>query len=236
MNIQPKYWLILYIVFCVTNILAEFIDNHYLVFATKPLLLVFLSFYFYTSTLNTPSRFRRYILLGLILSIVGDTTLMFVENPPYWKNFFLLGLGSFLLTHIFYLLAFLNYPSNQKGLVQKKTFLIIPFIIFLIANNFILWDGIEAAMKIPVLVYSTTIVLMALSCLNLNQKITLHAWQQLFLGVMLFVVSDTIIGLNKFNAPIPYARLLIMLFYLVGQYFIVTGSILINNNRYSKNE
>ena len=53
----------------------------------------------------------------------------------------------------------------------------------------------------------------------------------LFAGAFLFMISDTIIALNKFKSAdlnIPFARIWIMSLYILGQFFIVMASAKIN--------
>ena len=157
----------------------------------------------------------------------GDTFLMFVENEPPRPQFFLYGLGSFLFTHICYFLAFINYPSSKTGFVKKQPLWILPCILFFFANLYTLWSGIPAAMKIPVVVYSGAIVLMAIGALNLREKASTQVFQWIFVGAIFFVISDSLIGLNKFRGEdfqIPLVRLLIMGFYLSGQFLMAKGA------------
>jgi uncharacterized membrane protein YhhN len=42
-------------------------------------------------------------------------------------------------------------------------------------------------------------------------------------GAVLFVLSDSLLAINKFHHPFPEAGLLIMLIYIMAQLFIVTG-------------
>jgi len=212
-------------IFCLVNIFAEaskFID---LIFATKPLLLIFLSLWFFLETRSDSSRFTRYILGGFIFSIFGDTFLMFNENGAGGEIFFLLGLGSFLITHLFYVAAFLEYRKSEVGFVGQNKWLFLPFFLFLLMNTAFLWKGIPVDMKIPVVVYSSAIVAMTMSCLNLKTKVSSQSFQILFGGVLLFLISDTFIGINKFHTTLPYARILIMIPYLLGQFFIAQGAV-----------
>ena len=59
-------------------------------------------------------------MMALVFSVGGDTLLMFVEGDPGRPQFFLFGLASFLVAHIFYLIAFAKYPSDQLGLINRK--------------------------------------------------------------------------------------------------------------------
>jgi len=215
----------LFCIFSLVNIIAEARASINLIFVTKPALMILLSLWFYVQVKEKFNRFTRYILGGFIFSIFGDTLLMFNENGVGGDIFFLLGLGSFLVTHLFYIAAFLDYKKEEIGFVSRNKWLFLPFSIFLIMNTAFLWEGISIDMKIPVIIYSAAIVGMSMSCLNLKTKIPKEVFQILFGGVLLFLISDTFIGLNKFHTPLPFARILIMIPYLLGQYFIGKGAI-----------
>lgn len=224
---MKKSLLYLFLLVFVTNLIAEASQIRWLIYLSKPLLMTTLAAYFYMATKANFQKFEKYIFWGLLFSIAGDTFLMFVEGGSKGDLFFILGLGSFLVTHVFYLLAFLNYPSSEKGWIRQKPWLALPFLIlFAFMMNF-LWGGIPPDLKIPVVVYSATIITMALGASNLKTKMPNAAYQLLFLGAMLFVVSDSFIALNKFKAAevqLPYPRLLIMLFYVSGQWLMVEGA------------
>ncbi len=219
---------ILFILTCIINLAAEAISSRELIYLSKPLLMVFLSLFFYFATRNKFTTFAKFILLGFIFSIGGDTLLMFVENESDKQEFFLYGLVSFLITHICYLIAFLKWPSEIPGFVATRKWLALPFLLFLIGNCAFLWPGIPADMKIPVVVYSSVIILMTVACLNLKSKLLPNTFWLLFAGVLLFVCSDSIIAFNKFKTPLEYARLMIMPLYLAGQYLIALGAIKAN--------
>ncbi len=187
-----------------------------------------LGYYFYTQSEALPPLFRKWLLLGLLFSIGGDTLLMFVENGPDREHFFLLGLASFLITHLCYLQAFRSYPSQAIGWVRRHPWVLLPFLLFLIGNTAFLWPDLPADKKIPVALYSTAIIAMTIAGVNLAGKIHPLAYQLLLAGILLFVCSDSLIALNKFKSSqlsIPYPRLSIMICYLVGQYLIVLGSL-----------
>jgi len=228
----PKILLIIFSILVAINLYAEWSDWKQLIFFSKPLLLTTLSLYFFLATQKNPSTFRNLILVGLIFSIAGDIFLMFVENDPESQQYFLFGLASFLITHICYLFAFIKFPSEQKGWLTKRPWVVILFIVFLIGNMMFLWSDIPDPMRLPVLIYSITIVSMTMTCLNLANKIPSVLFKILFIGVLFFVLSDNIIALNKFKSnqlSIPYPRLLIMSFYLLGQYLICTSCVRLNH-------
>jgi uncharacterized membrane protein YhhN len=48
---------------------------------------------------------------------------------------------------------------------------------------------------------------------------------QFIAGALLFVISDSLLAINKFYKPLPFAALFIMLTYCAAQYFIVRAFI-----------
>ncbi|MCB0642500.1 MAG: hypothetical protein KDC44_12710, partial [Phaeodactylibacter sp.] len=115
-------WAGLYLVLCLANLSFEWLENQNGIFATKPLLMITLALYFVRSV-QEGSRTRQFVLIAILFSIAGDTLLMFTEQEAGGPLFFLLGLAAFLITHIFYSLAFLNIRSLPQGQLRKQPLL-----------------------------------------------------------------------------------------------------------------
>lgn len=223
MNIKPL--LLLFGVIAITEIYAEITNNIQLIYIIKPLLLISLSLFYYQSIRLEKNQFSTMIFFGLTFSIGGDTFLMFQGS-----QFFIAGLGCFLITHIFYTIAFLNFKKNKLGLLASKKWLIIPFLLYLAMLLSYLWPDLND-MKVPVLIYATVICLMAITAINLKTKLPSNIFYILFLGIMLFMFSDTIIALNKFKSDvleIPYSRIIIMSTYIIAQLLIALSTIKAN--------
>jgi uncharacterized membrane protein YhhN len=77
----------------------------------------------------------------------------------------------------------------------------------------------------PVMVYATVICTMLLCSLHIFLKVNKPANILYLLGAALFVLSDSLLAINKFYQPFAFAGILIMLTYCAAQYFIVTGFI-----------
>ena len=228
---KKNIWVALFGIDVALNLYAEGIQNIPLIYASKPLLMIFLGLHFY---FNKPSRhsYGKFILIGLVFSFLGDTFLMFRESGAQNQQFFLLGLGSFLITQLSYFIAFWKY-SKGTGFVKKNRWIALLFLLFLAVNSTFLLPDLPAAFKVPVLVYSTIITLMVISCLNLYKEIPFSIFKFLMVGVLLFLCSDTLIGLNQFKKEaiqIPFPRLLIMVTYLLAQFLIIKGSIILLKN------
>ncbi|MFK7933117.1 MAG: lysoplasmalogenase [Saprospiraceae bacterium] len=215
----------LFFLLAAVNLTAEYYQQELIIYLTKPLLVSTLAVYFLLQTHGRRGTSERFIVYGLFFSVLGDTLLMFVENGAGNDLLFALGLGSFLITHVFYVLAFHAYQSMKNGFLQREKWWVMPFFTYLFINTFILYPDVPTELKIPVVIYSCTITLMALSAFNLKGFFPKDGFPWLLAAVLLFVFSDTIIGWNKFKTAtitIPHARLLIMIPYLASQYLLVT--------------
>lgn len=211
--------LILFGIDALIHLVALILDWQEVIFISKPLLLVFLSLYFYNATKTLQHSFYRFILVGLIFSIGGDTFLMTTHEYA-----FVAGLGCFLVTQICYSIAFIRFPDFKRGLLAKKLAWILPFALYYTGLMYYMWDNL-GDFKIPVLIYSAVLMFMALMALNLKGRIPNTIFRFLFIGVLLFLISDSIIALDKFQSTqlsIPFSRLLIMSTYIVSQYLIAT--------------
>jgi uncharacterized membrane protein YhhN len=223
---MKKLLLQLFLLLGATNLAVEAGNFQWGIFLTKPLLLTTLSLWFYLSIKDRFDAFSRWMLAGFVFSIGGDTLLMFVEGGG--EHFFLLGLGSFLAAHLCYISAFLKYPGWKDGRVNRKPLLLLPLLIFLVVFSWFLWNDLPAAFKVPVLVYSSVITGMATAAMNMGGRVSAKVARLLLAGALLFVLSDSLIALNKFKGEmlvIPQVRVLIMATYLAGQFLLAKGGV-----------
>lgn len=207
------------------NIIAVLAQWQTVIYLTKPLLMTSLAFWFFINTKDNTTTLTRYIFTGIIFSIAGDTFLLFVNRNP---NFFLLGLGSFLITHLFYILAFNKFPDPVKGIVTKKKWLVLPVFIYLISFLTYLWNDMPITFKIAVTIYGGIISLMVISAVNIKRRVSANLSNYIILGAILFVFSDSIIAVEKFKTIDISSNIMgfiIMTTYLFSQYLIAKNCI-----------
>jgi uncharacterized membrane protein YhhN len=220
----------IYLILSLAHLYASHSQSETLILVTKPLLLTLLSLWFYLSSRPLDHTFKRFVLLGLVFSVGGDTLLMLVENGPRLEVFFLLGLGSFLIAQLSYMYAFISYPGAKRGDIARRPWMGVFFLLYLIGILGGLWSDIPSGMKVPVVIYAMAIVSMATAAFNLRGLVLREYFLGLMAGVLLFVVSDSCIAINKFGQPLPYARLLIMSTYLLGQLLIAWNAYQISSS------
>lgn len=182
---------------------------------TKPLILVSLIMFFWTKSKHLPKGVRNIMLLALLFSLTGDILLMFVDKAA---NFFIGGLIAFLLAHIMYILVFLKK--------RNKTISPLPIIIILLVYAIGIFYMIEGGlddMQIPVLLYLTVILTMVVMASLRKGKVSNKSYNLVFIGALFFVISDSVLSINKFYQSFASAGLIIMFTYTLAQYLIVMG-------------
>ena len=194
----------------------------WLTILTKPALISTLALWFWVSSTKHSGKIRNLFLLGLVMSISGDVFLMFKGPSP-----FLLGLSSFLIAHLFYIISFYHIPSFNKGLVFKYPLSALPVVLFLGIFLTIVFPNVPNTLRIPVLIYSLVIALMVVSAINVGKRTSPIAARTILIGAVLFLLSDSILACEKFEVfsldKAVILRLTVMTTYLTGQYFLARG-------------
>ncbi len=187
-----------------------------LTFAMKPLLLLPLLMLVMSSKGIVG---KTLLVLALCFSWAGDTLLLLVYKSSI---FFLLGLAAFMLAHILYIVLF-RLKAPYKAISTKWNVALLSLIgLYLVILLYILNPGL-GEMKIPVMVYAVVISYMLLNAVWASRAMQSRPANQLILGAVSFVVSDSILAINKFHTPFDAASFLIMVTYLFAQYSIVSA-------------
>jgi uncharacterized membrane protein YhhN len=220
MNKQANTLKILFWINASIHIASIILDIEWLKFITKPLLMILLAAYFHFAVQR--NDFTRWIMFAIIFSFGGDVALMFQHIAPIY---FILGLSSFLIAHLFYSYGMAKYPNFNQGYLMKNKWIALPLLIYCGGLVSFLWSSL-GAMTLPVVIYSLVIMLMGLSGVNMSGRLNTTAATYIIIGAILFILSDSVIALNKFKSDdlsIPMPSLIIMVTYILGQFFIVEG-------------
>lgn len=195
-------------------IIGSYGSIHYL---AKPLLIPALITLLLYTRLSVPGK--TWLLAGLFFSWMGDVFLLFEKE---YATFFIFGLASFLITHVFYIIFFLRISSPERSLFKKLPFLLLLVPVYGIALVWFLYPKL-GDLKLPVMVYAAMICTMLLCSLHVFNKINSPANRWYVAGALLFVSSDSLLAVDKFYQQFSFANVLIMLSYCAAQFAIVRG-------------
>jgi uncharacterized membrane protein YhhN len=186
--------------------------NHYQIgiFITKPLIMISIMIFYFLKTQNKRNLQDILILIAFLFSMLGDTFLMFQG-----EKYFMFGLGSFLIAHLFYIFVFSRNRLKMNLLARVFLFAFSLIMLFVLKNN------VNKSLLIPIIVYMITITIMSITAAERNAN--LGSYRLVLIGAILFVLSDSLIAINEFVNPIPFSTLLIMGTYVLAQYLIAVG-------------
>ncbi len=159
----------------------------------------------------------RAALLALAFSLAGDVIM------ELGRNYFVFGLGAFLVAHVFYLIAFLAPDSARK----LHLVVAIPFAAWGIGMAVFVWPGLGfKGMTVPVVIYMAVLTtMMWRSVARAHEKPTRAEWA-IIIGAVLFGLSDSLIAIRDFHAPFDWSQYGILTIYWAGQAAIALGFIL----------
>lgn len=203
--------LIAFITVSILNIIFNYRNNLKGIYLTKPLIMPLLILYYITLTQNI-----NFIIIGaLIFGFLGDVFLL--DS----KNHFTKGLLSFFCGHILYIVAF-YFNFTIKG-VKGFCFAFIIFYLFyalLLVKELFAYLG---SMKILGTMYMSTIMVMSfISLLMMLQSFTINT-VLIFLGSIIFIISDSVLAFDTFKEKYAYSGVIIMSTYITAQFLIIVG-------------
>jgi uncharacterized membrane protein YhhN len=150
--------------------------------------------------------------LALALSTLGDILL---DLDP--ERLFVFGLGSFLVAHLVYIFLFVRNRRRTIILGTPRLLLAVLVLMYSIGISAWLLPSL-GGLIVPVAIYMCAITAMVVSAILARFS---NPW--IVVGAILFLISDSLLAVNKFKTPVPYRDFLVWTTYYVGQYGIAIG-------------
>lgn len=188
---------------------------HWLHWLCKPLATLLIFTMVWRTTRPVSNAYRRYVLIGIAFCLLGDILLMLPQN------LFVPGLLSFLLAHGMFIAAF---SSDVRFAARWWPWLVC--LLFDAGMVALLWPGIAAMLRAPVLVYVMVLATMTGQALGraswLRARGDARAASARFagLGAVLFMISDSLLAWDRFRAALPWAALYILTTYYAALWLI----------------
>ncbi|NQU66523.1 MAG: lysoplasmalogenase [Candidatus Marinimicrobia bacterium] len=200
--------LILTLISTAIHIRAEYAGPRILVYIFKPLMTILIILIAVIQPGSQPDIYRYAIITGLVFSLAGDIFLMFPDTR------FLSGLVSFLIAHLAYIFAF------TWGIGFGLTLYIALPLVVVGGQMFRYLSPGLGKMKLPVLVYLAAIIVMAWQGWE-HWEINVQWYTMLAaIGALFFVVSDSLIAINRFRFQFKSARAWVLVTYMIAQLLI----------------
>ena len=195
-------------------------------FYTKTLLVPVLLIAIFNASKDTKHRRSRTIgNLAFFFCFLGDLLLL---NADTDSSYFIAGLSSFLVAHLFFIIFFYRlkpFSDKYRLYLFAWSFLIFGYVAFLL---FLIWSGVSRQnMEAPVAAYGFILGCMLLTAVNSsnNKSIKRLSVRYFIPGALLFVISDSILALNKFAITTSYGSITVMVTYASAIFVLALGMI-----------
>lgn len=189
-------------------------------YVSKPLLMPVLLIWFLLQAGVMRPRLKGLVAAALIFSWLGDIFLMLEAKNSL---FFMLGLGAFLLAHVCYIFFFYRLMHHLG--TQIKTWIAIFLLAYYGFLLYLLTPHLDGLLW-PVRIYGLVISVMLLLAAQFAFAGIGRAGREMAIGALLFVLSDSVLAINKFYYSFNAAGAIVMLTYGLAQLFIIGGILL----------
>nr|MDO8115433.1 lysoplasmalogenase [Candidatus Sigynarchaeota archaeon] len=186
-----------------------------MVVASKPLLVpCIIGFYIDMAAVVNPL-----IIIALAFGCGGDVFLLWKKTS---EKAVLFGLLSFMIGHVFYIIAFAG-TTGFAGWQWWFALLVIPYVLvaFLI---FTLLKKDFGKMKAPATVYMGVLLAMSVFALSRGFAVTGPGFWLVWLGSLSFIVSDALLAVEQFKLKHEILNhVIVMATYIAAQLLIAAG-------------
>jgi uncharacterized membrane protein YhhN len=210
------------ILFALVDWYAALTENRKLLLIAKPAVVIFMMLWSYM--VSGWQGGMLWFGLGLVFSLGGDVALLFSAR---W---FLLGLSSFLVAHIMFIIGF-NVPIPEFSPISAAIAIIVGVtgarLLRAIRAGVARMPGAKTMMP-ATLVYGTALCLMLLSAFLtfFNSAWSDSASLCAASGAALFFTSDSMLSYDRFVKKLDHARFWVHLTYHLGLFGIITGALI----------
>jgi uncharacterized membrane protein YhhN len=207
----------LFITIGIINVVAVTVNLEFVNLLSKPLIMVSLVGYYWTQAAKSDYLF----ITAMLFCWAGDVLLMYQQA----EIFFMLGLTSFLIGHVLYIFAYRKFRFRESInllLPTQKIRYALPIILAGTGLVTVLYPFL-GGLKVPVMIYALVITIMTLQALFRFGFTNTRSFALILIGALLFMTSDSLLAINKFMTPLPFASLCIMATYIAAQFLIVEG-------------
>ncbi len=149
--------------------------------------------------------------LGLAFSTAGDVLL---DLDPRWFAF---GLGAFLLAHLTYIYLFTR--NRTAGIRLRPPHIAAVLLILIYSVMLSIWIVPSVGgLAVPEVLYVCALTTMVCTAILARFR---RPW--VAVGAILFLISDTLLAINKFKTPVPLRDYVVWTTYYLGQCGIALG-------------
>jgi len=216
---QKRIFLYFFFLVAAAEILIQVLNRQDFNLFVKPLIVLSLAIFY----LQNSETKNRLFVMALFFCWLGDVFLLFDHlNELYFMG----GLGSFLIAHILLIFLYGKIKSTTGNGFNGPQKARVSFPVILAGTGLIsiLYPTL-GALKVPVIIYASALMIMVLQSIYRYGFTSSKSFWNVCIGALFFMLSDSLLALNKFYQPIANAGIWVIVTYMAAVYFIVSGAI-----------
>lgn len=184
-------------------------------FISKPLVILLLFSYYYANKTGDNKKKHVWVFLGLTSFLIGD--LLIINHT----NIVFLGLSLFFFSigKVFFCFKFSHKKDFDVLRVVPFSIIMFVYAVFIIG---IVLKGLREFLAPALISFFLSLLMFQFAYLRkgiFNKK----SYLSVFIGVMIYILSESIMAIKTFRYDLPFEDFLIMMFYGTAMYFIVLG-------------
>ena len=210
---RTTFFLGLFLIIAIGNLAGRFFDVNSLAVGCKILLMP--SLFLYAQSIAPTNK---KLFLALFFSWLGDLFLI-----PEGKLFFILGIAGFWGAQIHYILLLLEAlksPLKKQFSLQKLSTKASIYFLYLLLMLMLLLP-LMGTLQLPVALYASTLCVVGYLSVQLYETKKEKTVRTLVLGILLFIISDSMIAFDAFYFDRPLFMGWVMATYIPAQFLIV---------------
>lgn len=151
------------------------------------------------------TTYKRIIIGGLFICMIADGVI-------YW---FIPGLITFLIGHIFYIFAF-------RHAIRKPMPIWVAILLLLYSAGMAVWlsgsQFLEGEIVLGIAIIAYILIISTMGWMAVRTRLPLA-----IIGALLFIFSDSVLAIDRFVYDIPYRDAFVMISYYSAQFFIAAS-------------
>jgi len=187
----------------------------WLEFLSKPLIMISLGIYY---IINIPRNYTRQHLIfgmGLFFALLGDVLSLFENEYIYY-----FVIVSFMICQLSYTYVFYH---ERSGWIQKHPYVLLFFVFYALLLLSVLWSNLDELKTLG----------MGIMAINRRGNVSQKSYALVLSGAVLFIISDSLIAIDRYTHNLPYEGISIMSIYMIAQYSLVIGYLENQQSKYS---
>lgn len=205
----------LFYLVALANVLGVLFNVPVVIYTAKPLISITL-FAMYNYSLTKLNRWYVYTLIACFL---GDSLSLFEDN----EILFVASLTAYFIAHLFLIKIILRrlFKIETKRILSN----VIPFAVLLAFLFIVIKDNLSYLL-VPAILYGILLSFFGTLALIGHDERRSKKSENMLAGAMVYIISDILLGVDKFYYNAAIFDILIVLTYLIGMYLIFRSMIL----------